>query len=193
MSEPDLKTLWQDQPTEYDPMTIADIHAKATAFQTRIRRRNRIDYVGCALVIAGFAPLLFRTESWMLQAGGAMIILAVLFVGWQLHRRASAEATPQAGAAVVDFHREQLVRQQAAVRSIAWWYMAPMAPGMVMLMLGRLFQAHVPGRSLEMDRMIIVLCMLIVALVFLVVWLLNRLAVHRVQKLIDELDAQRRG
>lgn len=192
MSEPDLKGLWQDQPQEYDPMTIADIHTKATAFRKRMRGRNQREYFGCALAIAGFTPLLF-SSSWMMQAAGAMVILAVLFVGWQLYRRASAGGAPAPGAAVVDFHREQLVRQRDAARTIAAWYMAPMFPGMAMLMLARWFQAHAPGRPLEMDRLIIVLCGLIVVLVFLVVWLLNRLAVHRVQKQIDELDALRRG
>src|SRR5688572_7679731 len=126
MSHPDPKDLWQGQTTEYDPMTLADIHTKAAAFQARIRRRNRTEYVGCALAIAGFAPALFFQDSWMMQVGAALTIMAVLFVGWQLHRRASAEPTPGAGAAAVDFHRQQLVRQQQAVRSIAGWYLAPM-------------------------------------------------------------------
>jgi hypothetical protein len=190
MTDPDLKDLWQDQPTEYDPMTIADIHTKATAFRRRMRGRNQREYFGCALAVAGFTPLLF-SSSWMMQAGGALVILAVIFVGWQIHRRASAGGAPKEGAAVVDFHREQLVRQRDAARTIASWYMAPLAPGLLMMTLGRWFQAHAPGRSLETDRLIIVLCLAIMALVLLVVWLLNRLGVHRIQKQIDELDALR--
>jgi hypothetical protein len=193
MSEPDLKDLWQQQPTEYDPMTLEHIRAKAKAFQTKIRRRNLIEYLAMPIVVLGFSPLLFATHSWMLQTGGALIILATAYVAWQLHRRASARIGPESGAALADFHRSELVRQQQAVRSVGAWYLAPMIPGLVMITLGRWFQSHVPGRSIEEDRTIIALCGVIVVLVFLVVWLLNRLGAHRLQKEIDELDALTRG
>jgi hypothetical protein len=193
MTEPDLKDLWQDQKTEYDPMTLAEIHARATAFQKKVRRRNLIEYLAMPVVVLGFAPLLFATHSWMLQAGGALIILATGFIAWQLHSKASARTGPDSGAALADFHRSELVRQQKAIRSMGAWYIAPFLPGMALVVLGRWFQAHAAGRSLETDRLVIVLCTVIAALVLLVVWLANRLGAHRLQKKIDELDALRRN
>jgi hypothetical protein len=141
--------------------------------------------------VTGFTPSLLRADSWLMQLGSALVILAVGYVAWQLHRRGSARPGPETGAALADFHRSELVRQRDALRSVASWYLAPFAPGMLLIMAGRWFQSHVPGRPLELDRLIIALCMVIVALVFFAVWLLNRLGAHRLQKEIDALDALR--
>ena len=129
MSEPDLKTLWQQQPTEYDPMTLEHIRTKANAFQKKIRRRNLVEYLAMVVVVLGFSPLLFATQSWMMQAGGALIILATPFIAWQLHRRGSARKTPDAATVLADFHRAELVRQRDALRSTAAWYLGPLVPG----------------------------------------------------------------
>src|SRR6202008_183036 len=115
----DLKDLWQSQPQEDGPMPLDQIRAKAGAFQKKIRRRNLVEYAAMVVVVAAFSPLLLRTDSWMMQAGGALIILATVFVGWQLHRHASARRGPESGAALADFHRGELVRQQTALRSAA--------------------------------------------------------------------------
>jgi hypothetical protein len=183
----DLQNLWQSQDVEYDAMTLADIHQKAGAFERKIRRRNLVEYVACVVVVAGFSPLLFRQHSWMMQVAGGMIIAAIGFVAWQLHRRASAGRTPDIGQALVGFHRAELTRQRDALRSIGLWYLAPFIPGMTMLMLGRWFQAHAPGRPVELDHLIIALSCIIVALVNGVIWLLNQRAADRLQKRIDEL------
>ena len=67
--------------------------------------------------------------------------------------------------------------------------MAPFLPGMALLLLGRWFQAHTPGRSIAMDHLVLVLCGVIAVLVALVIWLLNKRAADRLQRQIEELDA----
>src|SRR5476649_1432122 len=122
------QTLWQSQPREYDPMTIAAIHEKAHVFQSKVRRRNLIEYIACVVGIAGYAPALFQRNNWMMQAGAAMIIAAIVFIAWQLHRRASAAALPVSSDTLIDFHRRELIRQRDALRSIAVWYIGPIVP-----------------------------------------------------------------
>ncbi len=92
------------------------------------------------VVVAFFAPVLLRQDSWMMQLGAALIILATAFVAWQMHRRTATGAVPEAGEALRDYHRQTLIRQRDALRSLGWWYMAPFAPGMALLMMGRWFQ-----------------------------------------------------
>ncbi len=75
-------------------MTLADIHMKASKFEKRIGARNAREYVACGLTIVGFAPALLLGPNWMLHVGGGLVILATLYVAWQLHRRGSSEATP---------------------------------------------------------------------------------------------------
>ena len=183
----DPQTLWQSQPTEHDPMSLAEIHRKSNVFEAKVRRRNLVEYVACVFVIAGFAPLLLNRESWMMQAGAGLAIAATIFVAWQLRRRASAGRTPEAGDALVDFHRQELVRQRDALRSVGAWYLAPFVPGMVLVMMGRWFQAHAAHRAVAFDHLLILLTSGVMALVFLAVWLLNLWGAKRLQQRIDEL------
>ncbi len=181
------QALWQSQSTEHDPMTIAAIHEKARVFQTRIRRRNLIEYIASIVVIAGFTPALLHPGSWMMQAGAGLIMIATVFVVWQLHRRGSAAALPDSGDALIDFHRRELVRQRDMLRAVAVWYLGPFVPGMALTMLGRWFQAHAQHRPVGLDHLIILLSGGIVSLMLLGIWLLNQWGARRLQKRIDEL------
>jgi hypothetical protein len=184
---PDPQRLWQNQPTEHDPMSLATIHEKATTFQSRIQRRNMIEYIASAVVILGFLPAVLHRGSWMMQVGGALIIAATVFVVWQLHRRASAKRVPEAGEPLMAFYRAELVRQRDAIRSVGVWYLIPFVPGMTLLLLGRWFQSHAAGRSVGVDHLIILLTGVIAFLVFLAIWLLNQRGADRLQRRIEEL------
>jgi len=168
-------------------MSLAEIHQKARKLERGVRWRNIREYLASMVVIAFFVPVLLRPGSWMMQAGAALIIAATVFVAWQLHRRTATGPTPEAGEALRDYHRRSLIRQRDAVRSVGGWYMAPFAPGMVLLMLGRWFQAHTPGRSLAMDHLAILAGSGVVVLIFGLVWWLNQWGAKRLQKQIDEL------
>ena len=135
----DPQKLWQSQQTEHVPMSLAEIHDKSRAFQARIKRRNLIEYAACIVVVLGFLPGVFDRVSWMVQAASGWIIVATAFVAWQLHRRGSAERSPNIGEALIEFHRAQLTRQRDAGRSIAVWYIAPFVPGMALLLTGLWF------------------------------------------------------
>lgn len=186
----DPKDLWQGQSTEHHPMSLTAVHTRARTFQAKIRRRNAFEYIGCAIAIVGISPTVLQHQSWMMQAGGVWIMLAAVFVGWQLHRRASASTVPDAGEPLRNFHREALVRQRNAIGSVGAWYLGPFVPGMVLLLLGRWFQAHTAHRTIAMDHLIIALVAVITALVFTVVWLVNKRAADNLQRQIDELNSQ---
>ncbi|HEY1560072.1 MAG TPA: hypothetical protein VGF71_04195 [Caulobacteraceae bacterium] len=186
-SKLDPQKLWQSQPKEFDPMTLAAIHEKARTFQTKVRRRNAIEYVAGAVGMLAFVPAVLQRDSWLMQAGGALIILAMVFILWQLHRRASARTVPEASQSLADFHRGELIRQRDAIRSVGAWYIAPVVPGMALLLIGRWFQSHAPGRSIGIDHLIILLGALIAVLVLLVIWLVNQRGAERLQRRIDAL------
>ncbi len=186
-SDFDPQTLWQGQPTEHDPMTLAEIHRKAHVFEAKVRRRNLLEYIACGFVIVGFSPVLFDRASWMMQAGGGLTIAATLFVAWQLHRRASAGRTPEVGDGLLDFHRQELTRQRDALRSAGLWYLAPFVPGMTLLMMGRWFQSHAAHRTVALDHLLILLTSGVTILVFLGIWLLNLWGAKRLQQRIDDI------
>ena len=187
-SDFDPQTLWQNQPKEQDAMTLAAIHAKARMFESKIQRRNAIEYIACGVVIVGFFPMLLNRQSWLMQAGAALTMLAVLFVAWQLHQRGSVESSLDPGEPLVEGYRRQLIRQRNALRTAGLWYLAPFLPGVLLTMLGRWFQAHVPARTLEQDHVQILVGGAIVILIFAGIWLLNWRGSNRLQKRIDELE-----
>ena len=186
----DAKSIWQNQETEGTTVTLDDIRKRAARFQKRIRNRNLREYIASVVVIAAFAFVAWQTPGWMIKSGSALIVAATIFVAWQLHRRGRAQAVPDGATAggLLAFHREELVRQRDAVRSVWLWYLLPFQPGMALLMLGRYFQVHVPGRTLATDHLIIVFSSIVIALVFVIIMLLNLWGAARLQNRIHELD-----
>jgi hypothetical protein len=91
-------------------------------------------------------------------------------------------------AALVDFHRSQLVRHRDAGGGSWLWEIVPTLPGLALILLGRWFQVHAPGVPLALDNMVTALGAIIVALILVIVVLIRRIRVYRLQKRIDELD-----
>jgi amino acid transporter len=178
----DPKALWRAQETETAPMTLAQIHARA--FQTRVRWRNGIEYVASVFVVASFGWSAVISPWPIMRAGDVMVILATLIVVWQLHRRGSARAVPAAHS--LTFHRDQLVRQRDALRSVWLWYLAPFVPGMLTILVAR-------GLAPPHDWRRVLVGFLVMAILFLLVFALNWFGARRLQKHIDELDALKTG
>jgi hypothetical protein len=185
----DAKSLWRKQQPEDAAVTLDNIHDRAQKFQSQIRRRNLREYVAALIVIPVFGFYIWIFPGWMIKTGSALSIIATLFVMWQLHKRAAAQTLQaNSGMALIDFHREELIRQRNALKSVAVWYLAPFIPGVLLIGLGRYFQFHVPGRTQAWDHQVIILASVIVVLISGAVWLLNAWAAERLQRKIDQLD-----
>jgi Flp pilus assembly protein TadB len=187
---PDLKTLWRNQKPEDDTVTLAQIHHSAAIFEKRIRRGVLIEYVASAFVVLVFGSYIWLFPGWMMKTGSALVILATLFVVWQMRRRMSAQDVPDAQKLeLIAFIRSELVRQRDA-RTSAWlWYIAPFLPGMVLMMMGRWFQTHASWRSLAWDHEVIVMASAVAVIIIGSIWLLQMWVAKRLQRKIDELDA----
>jgi hypothetical protein len=192
MSPDDAKTLWRNQPSEETVVTLDNIRDRAEQFQSQVRRRNMREYLAAPVVVVVCGVFMWFFPGWMMKTGSALFIIAVLLVVWQLHKRAAAKMLPgNSGMPLVVFHREALIRQRDALRSVGTWYLAPFIPGFVLLVLGRYFQFHAPGRTLAWDRQIIILCAIMAVLAFGIVWVLNAWGAERLQRKIDQLDGLR--
>jgi hypothetical protein len=173
-------------------VTLDTIRENAATFQRQIRRRNLRETLAAVAVVLVFGLYVWVFPGWMIKTGSVLAIAGTLFIVWQLRRRAAANVLPEGSAlTLLEFHRQELVRQRDAARSVGLWYIAPVVPGAVLMSLGRYFQFHAPGRTIAWDHQVIILCTLIVALVFAIVWLLNVWAAERLQRRIDELDKLR--
>lgn len=189
----EVKRLWRDQKTEEEIVTLDDIRKRAVKFHNRVRNRNLREYIASAVVIAAFAFVAWNMTGWMIRLGGVLTVIATIFTIWQLHRRGRTRAVPDGAtvAALLAFHREELVRQRDAVRTVWLWYLPPFLPGMVLMTLGRYFQLHAPGRTIAEDHVVILFASIVMALVFVIILVLNMWGAARLQNRIHELDRLR--
>ena len=147
--------------------------------------RNMIEYVAAVFVVVVFGLYIVVIPNPMIKLGSAMIIAATIYVVVQLNRRASAaKLDPSASAAsALAFHRAQLDRQRKAVESIWLWYLGPLAPGMLVFILGPAL-VH-PPHSWGAVFSALGCC----AVVFGAVWWLNWRAGKMLRGEIEKLDA----
>lgn len=130
----DIKTLWQNQPTEENTMiTLFDIRERAQTLRSRVQLRNGALYLYSLANVALTLWLVYRGVSPRYTAPGLLILLAHLFVIWQLWWRTSARPFPShlMGTAALDYLRHELTRQRDALSGAWLWYVAPFMPGLL--------------------------------------------------------------
>lgn len=183
-----LKQAWQAEGGDTPLPRLDDIRAGAGVFYRRIRRRNMIEYAAAAVVVPFFAFTAWVTPGSSVRFGAILAIAGMLFVVWQLHRRASAVA-PAADAALplIAHQRAQLARQRDALASIGTWYLLPLMPGLAVIALSPLIDGGwAASGGLDWFHYAWVA---IAAAFFLFVWWLNHAAARVLQTEIDALDA----
>ncbi len=189
----DIRKAWQSQCVEGTPLSIDEIRQKARKYQQKIGRRNLREYIAALVVVIFFGYNLWHDPEPVTRLGFAMIIAGMLYMVSQLHHRGSARspAAEMGSASWLEFHRRELERQRDLLGNIWSWYLGPIIPGWVVLMVG--FARTNPGH-LHHYYLFLAVFNLVTALVFVGLWKLNQRAAHRLQHRIDELDAlQRKG
>ena len=90
----DIRNAWQSQgPTPALP-SLDDLRRKADKFTGQIARRNFREYSVSALLVAYFGYCAWTSRAPMMQAGYGLTIAGLLYMVYQLHRRAGLEPTP---------------------------------------------------------------------------------------------------
>jgi hypothetical protein len=187
----DIKSLWRNQKTE-DRVTLETIHQGAEQFQRRIRLSLGLEYGAIALAVAIFGFFTWVLPGSMTKAGSGLCVAAVLFIAWQLHRRMAAKRVPDLGASgLVEFQRQELVRQRDAMRSAWAWYVLPVIPGIALMILGRWYQFHVAGRTIAWDHDVIILAAIVAVLILVIIRLFQLVQIGKLQTKIDALDKLR--
>ena len=137
MNHDPVKQAWQASVEIARTPPLDEVRKGADKLYRRVRRRNSIEYAACAIVIVLAGPMMLKGPHILHKIGAAMLVVAVLYVAWQLHRRASAVPPDAAGTMpIYEFLRGQLARQRDALRGVLWWYLLPLVPGMVLIFAG---------------------------------------------------------
>jgi len=192
-----LKDAWRSQPVEQIQMSTMELAAAAGRFERQVHRRNLIEYVAGAVgaLAFGWMAIFGHHAGWIVRAGDALAVPGMAFILWQLHRRGSPGRTPTGGSpeTLVAFQRSELVRQRDALRAVPVWYISPILPSFFLIGLGRWVQESTPGRSRQEDHVMIIVGGIVIGLVLAVVWLLNALAVMKLERQIDQIDRMQRS
>jgi hypothetical protein len=186
----DIKTLWQNQPTEENRMiTLSDIRERAGALQARVQLRNGALYIYSLANIAITFYLIWRGVSPRYTAPGLLITAAHLFVIWQLWWRTSARAFPThlMGVAALDYLRHEFTRQRDALSGAWLWYVAPFMPGLIweMWLRATLHPANIPPAS---DRLMVLFLILSAIFFWVAVTLGFSLAAARLDLRLERLN-----
>ena len=185
----DAREAWQRQETEGARMSLEEIRGKAGRLQSKVGRRNRLEYIAVVLVVLGYGFYFYHYHSFTVRLGSSLVIAGTLYVAYQLHKRASARTLPEDCdfECCLDFHRRELERQRDALRAVWSWYLGPLVPGLVVFFIGIVFQKKPPGHGHPWIAFAISLALC--SLVFLFIGKLNQSAARGLQKQIDELNA----
>ena len=166
-------------------MTHKEIRRKAQEFETKIKRRNRGEYIAVAVLVAIFGWQLASSANLIANIGGALIIAGALYVAHHLRKQGSAKTLPADAAFVnsVAFYRTELERQRDLLRRVWLWYLGPLIPGGVVMYWGLGAADRYSVQSLVGGT--------VVMLFLLLIGKLNKMAAGQLQHEIDELQAVR--
>jgi hypothetical protein len=182
-----MKQAWQSQTTEGMRMSVVEVQQHAGRFQRKIWWRNIREYAAAGVVVLFFGYRLMGTADLLVRIGMGLIICGTCYLTWQLHRRGSSRPLPtQAGLSnFIEFQRRELVRQRDMLTNLWSWYLGPLLPGLVVMIvaMGRANPAH------RQDIWLLTAIYLgVILAVFLGIDRLNKRAARRLQRQIDELD-----
>lgn len=180
---------WQHSATATTLPPLDELRARADSFRSKIVRRNWIEYAAGLLAVIAFGASALLVPLPAMQIGSVMVVVGVLVVLWQLHRRTSPLTPMDHGGqlAVLDFQRRELVRQRDALNSIFTWYLLPLLPGMAVLYASPVLS--LPMEQWGLPPMEVIRTAGLTAAFFLVVYLLNKRGARQLQVKIDEIDA----
>lgn len=165
---------------------LEEVRKGADKFYRYVKWRNRVEYAACVVVVAGFGTYVFTLPHPLQKFASVLVVLATVYVGWQLHRRASAVPPEAAGSMpLLAFSREEMVRQRDALRSVFSWYLLPFVPGMGLFLAGTMLQKHADGALSPIDGF----GAAVMVAVFAGIWWLNQHAARKLQRHIDDIDA----
>ena len=137
--ETDIHTLWQEQPTETQPMSLDEIRTRAQRFDTKTRRwRNVGAPLVILLVIANAVEVVWPGQHILERTGDLLTIAAFLYVSYEYrkHRRLASIPEGVTLTSCIEGYRAQLTHERNLARQ-SGRYVLPFVPGVTLSLLGR--------------------------------------------------------
>jgi hypothetical protein len=146
---------------------------RARGLRRKVMRRNALEYLGCAFVAIYFAYGAWRAVDSLERIGFAWVAASAIWIAFWLTRQGGAP--PDDRELALAEYRQQVVenlrRQERLLRTVKYWYLAPMYAGLVIAVAGmwRQFTAH------GLSPAPLLAAMVLVTAVFGLIWALNEI------------------
>jgi hypothetical protein len=187
MLNDDICNLWQGQGSGAMPPTLEELRKKGDKFHSQIVWRNLREYLAVALMVPYFGYFVWTSRMPLMRVGNGLMIAGLLYMAFQLHRRAAAADAPakMGWKTCLNFHRAQLERQRDALASVWKWYLGPLVPGLATILAASCMAAF---RRSVLIGMLTIGAAGLMALALWWMGRLNRKAAARIQRHIDALE-----
>jgi hypothetical protein len=182
----DPRDLWQSQEVEEMKLSIEELRAKASKFQRRIRRRNLREYGAALIGIALFGWNLWTDHNTIERIGFALVIAGAIYYMGHLSKWGAAKFLPAdlGRADCLRFYRGELERQRDLLRSVWWWAIGPLVPGLALGLIYGVVTAAPAARWRPTAALLIA-----AAIIACIGWL-NQRAARRLDGRIAELNRE---
>lgn len=197
MTNEELKDLWSQQSGPEKPITIPPefiwrLAQESARFERTIFWRDAREWLATAFV-AGvflFEAFHYRPIHWLPIVAAVIACLPMTYVAF---RRQKGPA-PEASQSLTNHLRDSIARVQHQIgllRSVLWWYLAPLALSVMIIRLDRVHSIRGTADTGNYS----VAALLLGAAVFFGIWELNQHAVrkhleprvHELEKTLSEL------
>jgi hypothetical protein len=178
-----LKTDFRIPVAANGTIAVDDFARDVRRFELTIRRRNRQEVLAAVVVIVGFAVFLWHGPEWIMRIGCGLAMAGALFIIHRIRARGTGYPIPTNVALSVSIaaYRRELERQRDLLRTVTWWYLLPLLPGMAVLMLGQALARSQPTGAFRVFGLFLVVGVLTQQL--------NQRAARKLQQKIDGLTA----
>ena len=151
MNLDDAKSLWSehdpndamtarslsDAPSS-DDVLLRRVKEQAAAFNKTLWQRDLLESVAGLIGLVLFVPML-DDPSWLVRIGAGGLLVSTGAIVWRLHRSRRRHASSDLNRPVAEVLRDERAKVQTQIRlltSIAWWYIAPIAAGLLLIAAG---------------------------------------------------------
>lgn len=137
-----FKQAWQDRgddrPAEAGPVA-EDVRQRVAKLHAQVRRRDLREAAAALAVIVIFTRLLWIVRNTTARVGAGILIASAVMIVGRLYAARRRDAPRPVGLPVAEFCRAELAAVNAQIRllrSVAWWYIAPVIVGANLVVAG---------------------------------------------------------
>jgi len=184
-----LKSLWQSLPSQTSVYSHEQMQKRADKFETKHKRRDIIEYLAIAAIFGLVVFYLTQRSDWRALVASGLAIAGAITMVRNYNRIAKVKVMPstKASETTLDYMRRELIRQRDAAASAWKWYILPVVPFLIFVLVFRWLEEGATLTELTDFRVMILsfFAFVVAYLIATIFW--QFLNAARYQRQLDEL------